>query len=185
MRVYLLTSFPSLSVHAPAPFPYEEFFNRCAAHLPAADLAELDAVCSTPPEGESPFAQAWTDAWTAFDAINRRERLQRLPREAGDALPDLPGSHDRLRGDMQMAWQADNPLERETDLIMAQWNWVEDRRRTVPYSLTDLIGYGLQLRLLERRDGWEESHGASQFSEHTHSFLDPLIEQLRTRDLTA
>jgi hypothetical protein len=68
---------------------------------------------------------------------------------------------------------------------MAQWNWIEDHRRRAPYSLTDLVGYGLQLRLLERRDGWEEGPGATQFDEHTESFLDPLIEQLRTRELSA
>jgi hypothetical protein len=185
MRVYLLTSFPSLSAQSPVPMTFEEFFHRCAAHLPETELSALDAACSIPPEGDSPFAKEWSEAWTAFDTVNRRERLQRLPRAAGDALPAAPSTHDRLRGEVQAAWQASNPLERETDLLMAQWNWIEDRRRAAPYSLVDLIGYGLQLKLLERRDGWEETHGVNQFEEHTASFLDPLIEQLRTRDLSA
>lgn len=185
MRVYLLSSFPSLSLQAPAPFTYEAFFYRCADHLPPDELDELDAVCASPPGGTGPFARAWADAWGALDQLNRRERLQRLPREAADALPPLPSTHDRLRGQALEAWSASNPLERETALLQTQWTWIEDRRHPAPYSLTDLLGYGLQLRLLERRDSWEEAQGTQQFREHTESFLDPLIEQLRTRDLSA
>ncbi len=185
MRVFLLTSLPSLSMDAPAPLTYEAFFHRCAAHLPEADLTELDGSCSTPPSGQHPFVREWVDAWRTLDHLNRRERLQRLPRDAGDVLPALPTTHDQLRSDGLEAWQATNPLERELLLLKGQWNWIEERRRLAPYSLTDLMGYGLQLRLLERRDSWEEAPGQSQFEEHTESFLDPLIGQLRTRELSA
>lgn len=185
MRVYLLSSFPTLSPHAPVPFPYETFFRRCADHLPENELEEIDAVCATPPGGKSDFAKAWADAWTTLDQINRRERLQRLPRDAADTLPPRPTSHDQLRAEALDAWSASTPLERETALLTAQWSWIDAHRRPAPYSLADLLGYGLQLRLLERRDSWDETQGAAQFNEHADSFLDPLIDKLRTTELSA
>jgi len=185
MRIYLLASFPSLSLHDPAPVKYEEFLHRCAAHLSESDLTELDAVCSTPPGGSTAFAKSWAQAWKVLDTVNQRERLQRLPRTAGDTLPALPGSEDQLRADALAAWEESDPLGRETALLQAQWNWIDSRRRHAPYSLTDLCGYALQLRLLERRDSWDEPAGRTQFDEHTASFLAPLLEKLRQQDLSA
>ena len=185
MRIYLLASFPTLSLHDPAPLNLEEFFHRCAAHLSESDLSELDAICSTPPGGSSTFAKHWATAWTVLDTVNRRERLQRLPRTAGDTLPALPGEEDQLRKEALDAWEESDPLRRETALLQAQWNWIDDRRRKAPYSLTDLCGYALQLRLLERRDSWDEPAGRTQFNEHTASFLAPLLEKLRQQDLSA
>jgi hypothetical protein len=83
------------------------------------------------------------------------------------------------------AWEESDPLRREQALLQAQWNWIDAHRRQAPYSLTDLLGYALQLRLLERKDQWEEPAGQTQFEEHTRSFLEPLIEQLQQQELSA
>jgi len=60
MRVFLLASFPSLSLRDPAPLRLEELLTRCARHLPADEMDELDGICSTPPEGKDPFVTTWT-----------------------------------------------------------------------------------------------------------------------------
>ncbi len=187
MRIYVLASFPSLSFEGSCPFPYEKLFNVCAAHLSASDLEELDAVCSTAPSGKSSFAMAWALARGQADTLNIRERLQRHPDESlsQDKLEGGEVTSDQLRSDIQAAWEASNPLLRETALLRALWNWIEDRRRAAPYSLDDLIGYALQLRLLERKVSWSDSEGKAQFEQHISTFLEPVIEEVRKQELSA
>ncbi|MDA3873771.1 MAG: DUF2764 family protein [Kiritimatiellae bacterium] len=186
MRTYVLASFPSLSFEGSCPFPYEKLFIDCAAHLSASDLEELDAVCATPPAGKSSFAKAWALARRQADVHNIHERLQRHPDDtlSLEKTESLQGPFDQLRSDIQTAWEASNPLLRETALLRALWNWIEDRRRTAPYSLDDLIGYALQLRLLERKDSWSESEGKTQFEQHISTFLEPVVEEVRKQELS-
>jgi hypothetical protein len=192
MRIYVLASFPSLSFDGSCPFPYEKLFNVCAAHLSVSDLEELDAVCSSPPSGKSLFAKAWTLARQQAHALNTRERLQRHPDDAlsiekeGKIEKEAEtGTSDQLRGDLRSAWEASNPLLRETALLRALWNWIEERRRAAPYSLDDLLGYALQLRLLERKDSWNDAEGHTQFEQQLSTFLEPVLEEVRKQELSA
>lgn len=164
---------------------FEDLMRECSAHLSASDFEELDAVCSTPPSGKSTFAKAWTVALDQWHSQNRRERSQRMTQDSAAVLPAENVDSDQLRGDQQAAWQATDPLLRETGLQRSLWNWIETRRRQAPYSLDDLIGYALQLQLLERRETWNESDGQNQFQEHTQSFLEPVLEELRKQELSA
>ncbi|MEX2607695.1 MAG: hypothetical protein WD708_10145 [Kiritimatiellia bacterium] len=186
MRIYVLASFPSLSFDGSCPFPYEKLFNDCAAHLSASDLEELDAVCSTPPSGKSAFARAWGLARRQADALNTRERLQRRPDESlsDKRIDGETGTFDQLRDDFHAAWEASNPLLRETALLRALWIWIEERRRAAPYSLDDLIGYALQLRLLERKDSWSDTEGKAQFEQQLSTFLEPVLEEVRKQELS-
>jgi hypothetical protein len=185
MRIYLLASFPSLSLHESAPLSFEEFLVRCSAHLSASDLQELDAICDDHTAGTSSFAKEWQEASAEFNDINFRERIQRLPSEspAEKMLPSA-GRHDQLRRDTEAAWETVNPLRREEALLLAKWKWLEDRRRINPYSLDDLLGYALQLQLLERKSRWDEASGLIQFQEHTQAFLEPVLEELRKQELS-
>lgn len=178
MRVFLLTSFPSLQLEAPAPIGLEEVILRCSEHLSPSDMQELEAVCSTPPEGTSAFAREWHQAWTSIQIWNQAERRQRLPGSASAEASSTPDPDSRLRVDLEEAWSETNPLKRETALLRAEWNWLEQKRRAAPYSPDDLFGYALQLRLLERKDSWEETAGDTQFTSHVRSFVDPVLEEL-------
>ncbi len=184
MRTYLLSSFPALSLEAPCPLKFGEFMRECSAHLSSSDLDELDAVCANPPTGKSAFAKEWTQAKAEWQAQNQYERRQRLPQETVTGTPGDIAS-DQLRGEHQQAWQASDPLIREKGLQASLWNWIEDRRRQAPYSLQDLLGYALQLQILERREIWNEAEGLKQFQEHTQSFLAPVLEELRKQELSA
>jgi hypothetical protein len=186
MRVFLLTSFPTLAFEAPAPLGVDEVITRCADHLSAGDIADLEAICGEPPEGSSTFARELKTTWSIFQAWNRKERTARLPsvsEETGVSSAAEPDS--QLRHDLEEAWSATNPLSREKALLKAEWNWLEAKRRAAPYSLTDLFGYVLQLRLLERKDQWEEAAGEIQFTAHVRSFIDPVLEDLVTQEAHA
>jgi hypothetical protein len=183
MRQFLLSSFPSLQLQEPAPLKLEEMLSRCAQHLSEAELEELSAVCSAPPDGSSPFSRDWQTAWTGLKYLNDRERTKRLPPESVKELPPAPEkTDDRLRAEGLRAWEAEDPLQREQGLMLAQWNWIEARRRAAPYSEDDLLGYALQLKLLEQRDAWDAESGAVQFAEQTESFMNPLLETLRAKE---
>ena len=187
MRQFLLSSFPSLQLQEPAPLKLEDVLSRCAQHLSETEIEELSAVCATPPEGTSGFAEAWSMAWGEFKNLNDRERLKRLPPGSQETLPaDGPYRNDRLRTEVLRAWEAADPLKREEALMLAQWEWLDERRRSAPYSQDDLFGYALQLKLLEQRDAWDEETGLTQFAEQTDSFMNPLLETLRAKEeLTA
>lgn len=186
MRPFLLSSFPSLQLQDPAPLKFETFLHRCARHLPDADLDELNAVCSSPPEGASPFARRWQTLWLQLRNFNDRERAKRLPPDAPEqAPPPFPNPDDRLLHDARRAWEASDPLQREQALLLAQWNWLDTQRRTAPYSSTDLLAYALQLKLLLHRDAWNEETGAVQFTEQTDTFMNPLLETLREKERSA
>ena len=183
MRQFLLSSFPSLQLQEPAPLKLEEMLYRCAQHLGERDLEELSGICATPPEGQSSFAGAWRGAWALVRGINDRQRLKRLPPESQSEPADFPRNpSDRLRAELTRAWEADDPLNREQALLLAQWNWLDDHRRAAPYSMNDLFGYALQLKLLEQRDSWNEEAGTLQFAEQTESFMNPLLETLRAKE---
>lgn len=184
MRTYLLASFPALSLESPCPLRFNEFMRECSAHLSNSDQEELDAVCVNPPSGKSAFAKDWSKSKGEWQAQNQHERLHRLQHEAMLSTPTDIES-DQLRGDHQQAWQATDPLLREKGLQSSLWNWIEDRRRQAPYSLQDLLGYALQLQILERQELWNESEGLKQFQEHTQSFLAPVLEELRKQELSA
>lgn len=183
MRQFLLSSFPSLQLQEPAPLKLEDVFSRCAQHLSENELEELSAVCAIPPGGRSAFAQAWSMAWGEFKQLNDRERLKRLPSGTQETLAaDGPYRNDPLRAETLRAWEAADPLKREEALMLAQWGWLDERRRSAPYSQDDLFAYALQLKLLEQRDAWNEETGLTQFAEQTDSFMNPLLETLRAKE---
>lgn len=187
MRVFLLASFPSLQFQEPAPLKLEQMLARCADHLSPDEMDELDSICSDPPSGPSPFARDWAAAWRQIRFVNQRERLRRLPADAAQDLEPAaaPEHDDNLRAALRRAWEAETPLQRELALLAAQWDWLETRRRAAPYSRDDLLAYALQLRLLEQRDAWKEETGAEQFAEQTETFMSPLLETLREKEMSA
>ncbi len=186
MRVFLLASFPSLSLQEPAPLTLEQFLTRCDAHLPESEMEELERVCAMPPDGKSDFAKEWTQAWWEVRNFNDRARVKRLPAGTVEESPaDLPYRFDRLRAQSTAAWDSANPLERERILLLAKWTWLEERRRAAPYSQADLLAYAIQLRLLEIRDAWDEEKGAGQFEEQTKTFMSPLLDQLFPKEIPA
>lgn len=179
MRVFLLASFPSLSLQAPAPISFSRFLTRCEQHLGPKEMEEMDALCTFPPGGASPFAAAWRQAWGEVRNYNDRERAKRLPPGTLEHLPpDLPYVNDRLRANTRAAWEAPDPLKREQLLLHAQWVWLDFIRIRSPWTLDDLFAYALQLKLLQQRDAWDEEQGAVQFEEQTKTFMSPLLDQL-------
>lgn len=184
MRVFLLSSLPSLSPDAPAPLGMDELFMRCGEALTTSEMNELEGICGQPPQGSSAFAQAWGTTWRILQAWNQKERIDRLssnevPTITTDAAPD-----SQLQNDLVAAWAESDPLKREIGLLRAEWNWLEARRRLAPYSPTDLFGYALQLQLLNRKDQWEEAAGELQFQDHVRSFLEPVLEDLVPQEHT-
>jgi hypothetical protein len=180
MRVFLLTSFPSLSFSAPAPLGLDEVISRCANHLPDQDQQELEDLLSAPPGGDTPFAKDWAVTWQLLQHRNHRERSSRLPGTPTPAAPSgLPDPDSQLHHDLDTAWAESDPLKRETALLRAEWNWIDARRRLSPYSFDDLAGFVLQVQLLERKDRWEQDAGHTQFETHVRSFMEPVHEHLQ------
>lgn len=186
MRFFLLSSFPSLSLAEKAPISFDVFRARCADHLSEGDLAELDGVCATPPQGKSAFARDWTRARRELRNLNDLRRARRLP---PGTLPDMPAEEpflfNRLRDDAVAAWEIHDPLRRELALLLAQWNWIDGVRRNDPFSAADLLGYALQLRLLEQKQRWTESDGLRIFNQQSDSFMTPLLSELREHEISA
>lgn len=180
MRIFLLASFPSLSFEDEPPLPFEDFAQSCGEHLSNFDMQELDAICSTPPQGKTAFAKAWAEGWNQWNLFNIQERKQRLSQEKSDMVTI---ASDQLRKNLDDAWQAADPLSREKALLGSLWDWIDEKRRQTPLSQTDLLGYGLQLQLLERKSMWNESVGQTQFNIHTQKFLEPVLEELRKQEL--
>ena len=186
MRTFLLSSFPTLSLQAPAPLTLEAFLTRCAQHLSVGDMDELEAVCEQPPGGDSAFARAWRAAWGEVRNFNDVARAGKLPPEALDSKAVAqPYAYDRLRSGTKAAWESGDPLSRERLLLEAKWDWLEERRRAAPYSEADLFAYAIQLRLLEIRDTWREEDGVTQFDEQAKTFLSPVLDQLFPKAVSA
>ena len=87
MRLFLLASFPSLSFTDKPAISFASFRERCADHMSEGDLAELDAVCATPPGGKSAFARDWALARRELRNFNDLRRARRLPPETRPAAP--------------------------------------------------------------------------------------------------
>ena len=184
MRVYLLSSLPSLSLDAPAPLGMSELFMRSGDALSTSDMNELEGICGQPPEGTSPFARKWIRTWTILQAWNQKERSDRLPTSERPSITTDDAPDSQFQNDLTAAWSETDPLKREIGLLRAEWNWLESHRRRAPYSSTDLLGYALQLQLLNRKDQWEESAGETLFQDHVRSFLEPVLEDLVPQEHT-
>ncbi|WFB34842.1 hypothetical protein P3T73_11795 [Kiritimatiellota bacterium B12222] len=181
MRTFLLSSFPSLSFESPSPLTFTDFLAECRRHLPSAEYEKLDAICATPSTGNTPFAKAWQQTRAQWQRVNEQKRKEALGLEKSGTTS---AESDQLIHDMNAAWLASDPLLREKALYKSLWNWIVTQRRQAPFSLTDLMGYALQLQLIERIQLWNESEGLTQFKEHTHSFLEPVLEELRKQELS-
>ena len=174
MRLYVLASLPMLDPELEPPLSSGELMERCAASLPALELLELQAICATPPSGDSPFAFRWRQIWSQWRSANDAERMRRLDipqgrNSGGDGRLDV-----RLLEGIDAAWEMTNPMEREKALQRLLWQWLDDARQADPYSFSDLAGYALQLRLLERRQKWSEHRGEQIFNGQVNAILDAL-----------
>jgi hypothetical protein len=185
MRIFLLASFPSLSPREPAPLSSAEVLSRCADHLPAADIAELEALLRDPVTGNSSFARAWAAFRAQRQERNRFERASRLAPPGAAVLP--PPRPDDLYWDriQTAAWDAPDPLAREDALLREDWDWLDEARRADPYGHADLGGYLLQIRLLERRGAWDADAGARAFAEQADAVFSTLLEHLQETEVSA
>jgi len=176
MRVFLLTSFPSLSFNAPPPLSMDAVLSRCGDHLSSAEMQEMEALSSTPPEGTSAFAMEWFQVWSSIHTWNQKNRLAAISADSDQSIT-VPDS--QVRRNLIEAWEESDPLKRETAVLHTEWDWLERQRRAAPYSKDDLYGYILQTQLLERKDRWQEQAGLTQFQSHVASFLDPVLDDLQ------
>lgn len=184
MRVYLLSSLPTLSLEAPAPIGMSEFFMRCGDALSTKDMNELETVCAHPPEGSSSFATSWAATWSILQEWNQQERNNRLTTPETLTLTTDHEPDSQLYVDLTAAWTETDPLKREKALMRAEWNWLEHQRRQAPYTARDLFGYALQLQLLNRKDQWEDAAGETQFNDHVRSFLEPVLDDLVPQEIS-
>lgn len=180
MYGFLLSSYPALSFHMEGPVPsLEEFVTEAQIHVSANDIREIQRITQLPPGGESRFAKAWGTFWAQAHNAITKERTQRLVHtHLHGTYFEHMGWDVRLANQIHEAWLAPNPLMREEAFLQAQWIWIDEQRRIAPSTQQDMLGFALQLGILEQVARWDDELGRKTFDQELDKLFSPLLEHL-------
>lgn len=149
---YIVASLPTLVLGEPPPFSAEEFRARCGGVLSEGDLAEMDAVLSGQPgdRGVSDFTRAWLGADAQIRNAAARFRGGKLGVESKSFLREHFGFNGWLEKSVADAFAKPNPLEREMELDLVRWQFLDEQATRAPFSLAAVLAFAIKLKLAAR-----------------------------------
>ncbi len=153
---YLVSTLPTLSFGASAPFTCEQFLQRCSELISDKDMMALR--CVTQSGGtDNPVIRKWQafcvllhNELVKVRAVRKKVSAEKYLRADGN--PDPGFTHLALA-----AYRNPSQLEGERLLDMAKWNFLEEMSLGHYFDLESIIIYAYKLLILER---WERINAA-------------------------
>jgi hypothetical protein len=163
---YLMASMPRLILGVPSPISLPEFLERCSEHLTEPDLAVLADTLETGGEGSRhPFIAEWVRRDGLLRNAVVRQRATRLGKEAPRHLREDGAEASDVERLVAGVFSHGDPLDREMELDRLRWQILEDLAGFNHFSLSALLAYGLQLKLVERWAAMKAERGAQVVEE--------------------
>lgn len=165
---FLLSSLPMLRAEGKPPLTYAEFLERCKSCVGAGRYALLESL--TPASDRGPLLADWSKFYAALEGELtdlRNGRLGRQPQRRG-------GGDGALRREISAAIEGKDPLEAEKALLALQFKKLDELIGTHAFDDCALIGYALKLKLLERKNRFDQKKGRAEMDR----ILDGLQKQI-------
>lgn len=165
---FLMASLPMLRAEAKPPLSYAEFLERCKSCVGAGRYALLESL--TPASDKGPLLGEWSKFYAALQGELtdlRCERLGRQPQRRG-------GGDGALRREISAAVEGKDPLEAEKALLALQFKKLDELIGTHAFDDCALVGYALKLKLLERKNRFDQKKGRTEMDR----ILDGLQKQI-------
>jgi len=144
--LYLIASLPALDLDAAPALTPEAFVAGCREQLDSGEAGAAAALV----EGrdlDHPFVRAWRDRDTILRNAAARQRAAR--RGADPALHHKPaaGCDLRIEREVEAAFQAADPLQRERQLDRIRWRVADELQGPDPLTGRAVLAYAAKLRL--------------------------------------
>jgi len=164
---YLMASLPMLSSGGGMPMSYEDFLTCCRGNVDEETYGRLESLTLSSSEG--PLLEEWS---AAYGSLMRELNAQRSL-ALGKPYPQ-GAEKDGLNAHLAaQVMNAKNPLEAEQILLDSEFELLDDLVGLHMFDSSELFGYALKLKLLERRSCFEKEKGKAEFGH--------LFEEIRQR----
>lgn len=154
---YLIASLPDLTTDGDMPITYEEFLDMCESTVSRSKFELLKKL--TPSSNEGPLVSEWAKSFGTLTRELNYQRSMKLGKAyKAPEIKDFVTS--RVASD---AMAAKNPLEAEKILLDYQFEMLDSLVGMHIFDDVYLFGYAMKLKLLERRDCFEQKKGQAEF----------------------
>lgn len=165
---FLMSSLPMLRFGEKSPISHEQFIEACEGNCSEGILEELRRL-SINITGEETFAHCLAPAnrWLSHEiALRNAIAAQRAVRLQRPMPPEMPTSFsdDSLAKDVENAFAAPSPEERETKLDELRWNALDEMENGHDFDCDALVVYSLKLQLLERKQSRKVQAGITEYA---------------------
>lgn len=158
---YLIASLPMLKADGEMPFSYDTFLGMCRGNVKEERYRMLEALTVASDEG--PLLSQWAKFYGVLNEeliYQRRVRLGKpcqVPVERDDAA---------IRA-VSAAMNEKNPLEAEKMLLALQFEKLDELVSLHHFDDSELVGYALKLKLLERKTVFCHDKGRAELDRIT------------------
>lgn len=165
---YLMSSLPMLRADAEPPISYGKFLDMCRSAVSDAKYAQLEKL--TLSSGKGPLFSEWSKFYTALERELANYRRRRLGRQEDGNLKD-----ESTAKAISAAIGGKNPLEAENALLALEFEKLDELIGTHYFDEYALTGYALKLKLLERKNIFDQKKGKAE--------LERILGDLQSRIL--
>lgn len=162
---YTSATLPMLHYDSALSVSREDFLDICRRTMDKSDYASLETCSIGPAEGESDPA-GLAGRYGRWETALRNALVRLRAKEQGlDEREFLRPGGEGFGVDeiAQAAVKTDSPLEAEHLLNRARWAFVDELSAGHIMDLEYLMGYYLQLQILERKESFREEEGFANY----------------------
>ncbi len=162
---YFLISLPYIKFGEKSEYTLKDCFTAMEGVLSLDEIALCQEVV------HAPFGDAISGKfsgkiaeWELFELSLRRELRALRERRRGSSETPVASDSDRSYSTLvKEAFEMESPLEMEITLDRLRWNKIEELLSGELYTKISLIGYLLQLKIIERHSCFRNEYGQRNF----------------------
>ena len=155
---YLMASLPTLKADGELPFSYDEFLRLCQGNVSQTRYRMLKDL--TVMSNEGPLVSQWAKFYGVLKEELTYQRNQRLGRPCQVPLEREDGTIRIVTS----AMNENNPLEAEKMLLALQFEKLDELVGLHHFDESELVGYALKLKLLERKTVFCRDSGRTELA---------------------
>ena len=160
---YLLTGLPDIKARDEAPMSMEALETLLDEHLKAKDKEQLRLLKKHGREGACPFVLDWLDFNRDLNNVLTAEVCRKHGLDLkGRIVGEMP---DDVEPEVKAVSKTENLYERERQIDVLRFAWLEERTRMVTFSLENVLAYYLMAELLNRWSVLTAEKGETVFRE--------------------
>ncbi len=143
---YLIASLPALDMETAPVLTPDAFAQVCRDQLDPSD-AEAAVALLENRDADHPFVRDWRDRDTLLRNAVVRQRATRSDADPARYQRPAAGCDLRIEHDVEAAFQAPDPLQRERLLDRIRWRVADELQGTDPLTERVVLAYAIKLRL--------------------------------------